>query len=412
MLTRLPPNAVDPTGDAPPTLGGRATDPRVAPPLGPALPGPIRPLPKPPGQTITLPPLVKDPSTISRVEQAILVVAPGGQVGGPPPPTPTLVPFALPTARDVLVSRTDPRTTIPRRLGTMVLAGGKRLLAETPTGITVMPTQDRIMAAPELDVPVYEYLARLDPARFLPGVGDIPPDAITLLETNPRFVESVLVGLNSEMNRELLWRSFPTDQRGTPFRKFWAWTDGGQDIPPIHLWAKPNALGANARGGPGGQIALLVRGRLLLRYPNTSIYAWRSKNGALINPPAATDLKQPVFAGVLGSDIAFVGFELTDADLLAGDGWFFVLQEQPTEPRFGFDELRAGAALPALGSWSDATWTHTGTPPGRYLHIGGNPLANKVVDGVQFVAHAGHFAAITLQKPMRVAVHARSMVQP
>ena len=411
MLTRLPPNAVDPTGVAPPTLGGRVTDPRVDPPLGPALPGPVRP-PTKPGQTITLPPLVKDPSTITRLEQAIGVVAPSGQVGGAPPPTPVLVPFALPSARDVLVVRTNPRLTIPRRLGTMVLAGGKRLLAETPTGMTVVPTQDRIMAAPELDVPVYEYLARLDPERFLPGVGEIPPDAITLLETNPRFVESLLVGLNSEMNRELLWRSFPTDQRGTPFRKFWAWTDGGQDVAPIHLWPKPNALGTNARGGPGGQIALLVRGRLLRRYPNTSIFAWRSKNGALINPPAPTDLKPPVFAGVLGSDIVFVGFDLTDADLLAGDGWFFVLQEQPTEPRFGFDELDPGKSLPALGSWSDATWTHTGTAPGRYLHIGGNPLANRVVGGVQFVAHAGHFAAITLQKPMRVAVHAKSMVQP
>jgi len=294
----------------------------------------------------------------------------------------------------------------------MVVAGGKRLLTDTPSGITVVPMQDRIMAAPELDVPVYEYLARLDPDRFLPGVGEIPEDAITLLETNPRFIESVLVGLNSEMNRELLWRSFPTDQRGTPFRKFWAWTDGGPDIGPIHLWPKTNALGTNGRGGPGGQIALLVRGRLLRRYPNTSIFAWRSKNGALINPPAVTDLKQPVFADVLGSDIVFVGFDLTDADLLAGDGWFFVLQQQPTEPRFGFDELDPGATLPALGTWSDATWTHTGTAPGRYLQIKDNPLANRIVGGVQFVAHAGHFAAITLQKPVRVAVHAKSMVQP
>ena len=77
------------------------------------------------------------------------------------------------------------------------------------------------MAAPEIDMPVYDYLARLDPERFLPGVGEIPDEAITLLETNPRFVEALLVGLNDEMNRELLWRAFPTDQRGTPFRRFW-----------------------------------------------------------------------------------------------------------------------------------------------------------------------------------------------
>lgn len=410
LLTKLPLNAIDPSGTAPPTLSGPVTAPRIDLPQGPRLPTDTPPLKA--GLTITLPPLVRDPGTITRMEQSIVTVAPNGQVGGAPPPALTFIAFAIPAARDVLVTRTNPRLTIPKRLGSMLAVGGRRLLTDTPTGITVGPTQDRIMAAPELDVPVYEYLARLDPDRFLPGVGEIPEDAITLLETNPRFVESVMVGLNSEMNRELLWRSFPTDQRGTPFRKFWAWTDGGADIPPIHLWPNTNALGATSRGGPGGQIALLIRGRLLRRYPNTSVYAWRSKNGALINPPAATDLRQPVFAGVLGADIVFVGFDLTDADLVAGDGWFFVLQEQPTEPRFGFDELDVGKSLPALGSWSDATWTHTATPPGRYLRITDNPLTNVSIGGVRFVGHAAHLAAITLQKPMRVAVHARSMVTP
>ena len=95
---------------------------------------------------------------------------------------------------------------------------------------------------------------------------------------------------------------------------------------------------------------MLVRGRLLRRYPNTVIYAWRSAaNGTLRNPPGPADLELPVFAGVLGEDIAFVGFNLTDTQLTDGDGWFFVLQEQPTEPRFGFDELaRPGTPLPDL----------------------------------------------------------------
>lgn len=419
ILTKLPPNTISSTTTAPPTITGPVTAPRVDLPQGPRLPTDRLPVERDPittvpskGQTITLPPLVRDPGTITRLEQSIVTVAPSGQVGGAPPPALVFVPFAIPTARETLVTRTNPRVTVPKRLGTMLAAGGRKLLTETPTGITVVPTMDRIMAAPELDVPVYEYLARLDPERFLPGVGEIPEDAITLLETNPRFIESVMVGLNSEMNRELLWRSFPTDQRGTPFRKFWSWTDGGADIAPIHTWTKTNALGANGRSSPGGQIALLVRGRLLRRYPNTSIFAWRSKNGALVNPPTAADVRQPVFAGVLGSDIVFVGFDLTDAELLAGDGWFFVLQEQPTEPRFGFDEFEGTGTPPALGtSWSNATWTHTGTQRGRYLKIGGNPLANVSIGGVRFVGHSGHLAAITIQKPMRVAVHARSMVQ-
>ena len=30
-----------------------------------------------------------------------------------------------------------------------------------------------------------------------------------------------MVGLNHEMARELLWREYPTDQRGSYFRQFW-----------------------------------------------------------------------------------------------------------------------------------------------------------------------------------------------
>lgn len=257
-------------------------------------------------------------------------------------------------------------------------------------------------------MPVYRYLAQLDPSRFMPGVGDIPAESIMLLETNPRFIEALLVGLNSEMNRELLWREFPTDQRGTPFKHFWGWSDGGADIAPIDTWPAANALGSNSRSGSGGQIVMLIRGRLLQRYPNTSIYAWRAKGNALINPPAATDLKKPVFFGVLGSDIAFAGFDLTDADLAQGDGWFFVLQEQPTETRFGFDEAD-GAPRKVLTTWSDATWEDTGTAPGHYLRLTGNPLNGSKIGAVGFVDHAGALAYISIQKPVCVALHAHTI---
>jgi len=394
LARRLPP--VDrPPVDRPP-VDRPPLPPVDRPPLPPVMPRPVR-----------------DPATIRRLERSLDRTAPAGQLG-PSAPQRSLVAFDVALTRSTIVARTDPRTTIPRRLGTMLAAGeGKGLLDDAPEGLTVAPAQDRVVAAPEIDVPVYEFLARRDPARFLPGVGEIPEEAITLLETNPRFVEALLVGLNTEMNRELLWREFPTDQRGTPFRSFWRWTDGGPDIDPIHEWSARNGLGSNARGGAGGQIALLVRGRLLRRYPNTVIYAWRAAaDGTLRNPPGPDDLQLPAFAGVLGPDIAFVGFDLTDGELSQGDGWFFVLQEQPTEPRFGFDELgRSGDALPALSSWSDATWEHTGTAPGGYLRITGSPLAGTELGGVRFVAHAAHLATIALQKPFRVAVHARSMVE-
>ena len=59
-----------------------------------------------------------------------------------------------------------------------------------------------------------------------------------------------------------------------------------------------------------------------------------------------------------------------------------------------------------LHSWSEATWEHTGTAPGGHLTITGNPLSGVTFDGARFADHAAHLAAVTLQKPMRIAIHA------
>ncbi len=85
---------------------------------------------------------------------------------------------------------------------------------------------------------------------LFPGLEHVPPNTVTLLETNPKFVESFLVGLNAEMSRELLWRNYPTDQRGTYFRQFWDTSAGSEqpDIDTITKWGD-RKLGENARAG-------------------------------------------------------------------------------------------------------------------------------------------------------------------
>src|SRR4029453_6862216 len=79
-----------------------------------------------------------------------------------------------------------------------------------------------IMAAPDFPRPMYEGLRDLSSDYLLPGLEHVPPNTATALETNPVFIEAFLGGLSTEMARELLWREFPTDQRGTYFRQFWA----------------------------------------------------------------------------------------------------------------------------------------------------------------------------------------------
>ena len=48
--------------------------------------------------------------------------------------------------------------------------------------------------------------------------------------------------------------------------------------------------------------------------------------------------------------------------VLADAGWFFVLQQQPTEPRFGLDDDPFGpdesGIVPALKTWNDLNWGH------------------------------------------------------
>ncbi|MBI5301751.1 MAG: hypothetical protein HY868_06425 [Chloroflexi bacterium] len=370
-------------------------------PPKPPIPEPVPTLPP----TVILPPPTKDRTVISRFKQAFATMSKTVRLDTPDP-LPRFVAFGVKTARDTLVARLDPDVMVLRRVQTMI--GGEAGLAlESIIGVKVLPTFDRVMVAPEIAAPMYSYLAKYDRERFLPGIGQLPPDSITLLETNPRFIEAFMVGLNYEMNRELLWREYPTDQRGTPLRKFWSWSDGGADLPqPIHQWIT-GGLGAHVRGtGQGGQIVLLLRGQLLRRYPNTIIYAWRTKNKKLKDPPAAGDILEPVFRGTFDPDVSFAGFDLRDTDLTDGEGWFFVLQEQPTEPRLGFDETRTDP----LDNWSNASWDDVGVESGKYIKIQGSPLNNLVLGGVMFGKNSAHLAHITLQKPMRVAIHGKHMV--
>ncbi len=78
-----------------------------------------------------------------------------------------------------------------------------------------------VMTWPEFPQPMGDALRDLSQDWLLPGLDKVPRNCATVLETNPRFVEAYLVGLNHEMSRELLWRGFPTDRRGTYFRRFW-----------------------------------------------------------------------------------------------------------------------------------------------------------------------------------------------
>ncbi len=74
---------------------------------------------------------------------------------------------------------------------------------------------------PEFHRPMYHFLRSMSQEYILPGLENVPQNTVGLLQTNRRFIEAFMLGLNHEMASELLWREFPTDHRGSYFRSFW-----------------------------------------------------------------------------------------------------------------------------------------------------------------------------------------------
>lgn len=257
---------------------------------------------------------------------------------------------------------------------------------------------------PRFAMPASEALARLSQDWLLPGLHNVPADTVALLETNQRFIEAYMLGLNVEMTRELLWRDFPlSHELGTCFDRFWraARADKAADIQPIADWGT-RRLGQNAGHSPGSTastrpLVLLLRSSLLRRYPGTVVYAVRgvAAGGQRRPPDGAGEDKVPLFRGSLDPDVSFFGFDLDVSEAIGNAanpaGWYFVLQQQPTEPRFGVDEPAdfAGASHVSVNQ------APTGVP-----WPSARPWAQQ----------AAQVANLLRQQPVRVMIHASELL--
>jgi hypothetical protein len=394
--------------------------------------------------TITVAAPVRDSTTLARFAAA---VKEHNQLWRPPLDAAGVkvkpLDFPLATVATALRQRTDPALTVPARLAATLSFGGNALQMDANTRALsnpfvahVLPAAgvladvryvlprlfDRVMAYPKIEEPMSVRLGRLDPEAMMPGAQAIPNDFLVLAKTNNRFVEAFMVGINHEMARELLWRRFPTDQRGTPMRHFWDRLDDQPDIHEIHTWSAALALGNQppvvADAVPGDKLVLVIRATLIKRFPNLSIYA-RLKHPAQprlaapddFNPARSLDdiVRKPVFAGPLSPDLVYVGFDIPGTPADAAQ-WCFVLEEQMTEPRFGFDEPDSGRVNvggPAAG-WKDVLWRQVLPPGARFVRPGhlvdsppGLPVAERRTVSLPATAHAAQVAQALLQRPFR-----------
>jgi hypothetical protein len=372
------------------------------------------------------------------------------------------VPLDIGALAMATITTLDPARSIPLRFSKAVRVPLriKNVLRETFI---------EAMYYPRIDEPMYRPLADIGSELLLPNLGLIPPDSITLLETNQKFIESYMVGINHEFARELLWREYPTDQRGSYFRQFWD-VSGYQDvegltadtlreklydIPKLHLWSRFSKLGDHDNRQPPGsppkdEVVLSIRGEVLKRYPTAVIYAhkaaWQMTNGVIDksliripttltaaeeSQPPRDKVKTPLYEARVDPDITFFGFDLTATEAKGNPdtddaGWFFVIKERPGEPRFGLDIDRAGAPI---NSWSDLAWGDV-TTQNRLLRInaamnehelttappsseGPDELAQHLEDKqVKWTraTNAAEVAYVLYQLPVLVAIHAAEML--
>jgi len=171
-------------------------------------------------------------------------------------PVRTLTRFDLANADRKLSHAINPAVAFPRLLAAQVVFSFNLQWLLEPEHL--IPA----MAYPDFSDPMYEKLRDISSELFLPNLQLIPPNTISLLVTNPEFIESYMTGLNHEFGRELLWREYPTDQRGSYFRQFWdvkgiIAEDSGlkpeeladiyKDIEPLDEW--PTAFVERKRSG-------------------------------------------------------------------------------------------------------------------------------------------------------------------
>jgi len=351
-------------------------------------------------------------------------------------PEKPLIEFSLSNAYQKVSAAINPEKSFPYRLS---------YFARFPSYVPLLQPEKiyEAMAYPDFEDAMYKPLVGISGELMLPNLKLIPANTISLLKTNQKFIESYLVGLNHEMGRELLWREYPTDERGSYFRQFWEvkgiirpdtgkteaqLTEEYKDIKPIHTWSSFSLLGSHNNRDTGGdteQAVLLLRGDLLKRYPNTIIFAQKAIAGDNVDEPVidldltaeeyASEVKFPMYRAELPPDIKLFGFDITieqarGTELTPGFtdnfGWFFIIQEVPGEPRFGMD-ISFEPGSDGL-SWDDLAWDRLPADT-RFIQASVVPNIN-VPDKNKWGTDSANMAFVLFQKPSMVAVHAKEML--
>jgi hypothetical protein len=250
-----------------------------------------------------------------------------------------------------------------------------------------------------------------------------------------------------EMGRELRWREYPTDERGSYFRQFWDVkgliddpakdAHSFKDVKPIHEWELNNGgeLGTHPPQGnitPKEPLVLAIRGALIQAFPNSMIYAVKAfkdnDNKGIEIDFSGTPYKlklndvivPPIFGGKIEPDITLKGFNLSYAEVCGKDGggdfgYFFIIKEVAGELRFGLDV--APVPVPQVVKWNDLSWGNIMLSDNNFVDLlGDDPnkspkLKDVILSKEEWGSNSAFMANILSQKPVMIAIHAREMLK-
>jgi hypothetical protein len=282
----------------------------------------------------------------------------------------------------------------------------------SPVDTTSIPTGE---FAPRFARPMSEPLAERFPELMLPGATALDADTVRVVESDPAFLEAFLVGANQELNYELRWRGLPADPRATSFRRFWGHVGDAEDIDSIATWDAASALGTHIK--TTAALILLVRSELVRRYSSLLLAAvpgaWNADGTRSASRDPAS-LTLPAFRGRIGADVLYAGFSspslLDSIGARTPDGsagWFFLLGENPGDPRFGLDP--GGASAPPTRA--TLSWRHlTLADDAEHATLAAFPA----VPDAGFVpqsATAASLASLLRQRPFRAFIHASLLIR-
>jgi len=303
-----------------------------------------------------------------------------------------------------------------------VISNSLKVLPITKADFTVKGRNEKeskilapIYRSPVIPLPLSKYLANYSKETILSGITNLPLNTVSLFCENRQFIEAFMLGANHAMNTELRWREFPTDMRGTIFRRFWnkglpIEDERGDDITEIHAWIDKLGLNPNPSDNDNSEnLVFIVRGDIIrkLDLPIITLNITKTNNW---DENDIVETKEPTFLGKIDVDTAYYGFDVSRHWVYKQiDRAFFHMYETAGRFRFGLDvatvsvrierddyiskaipfpmaatgksydyfrarmafenDRKAPSELNSLTTWDDLSWSHMQPDSADYINF-------------------------------------------